>query len=83
MVSKKHFERITNPSDYVKESCQTCKFNFGEVCAGHDSLYGYGGTIKDDTAVCDEWDISLEAFSEERERYYETGIAKKPKQKKL
>ncbi|WP_047154486.1 hypothetical protein [Aneurinibacillus tyrosinisolvens] len=79
MNSKKHFDRLTNPSDYVKESCETCKFNFGDICAAHDSLYGYGSEITDYTAVCDEWDISLEAFSEERDRYYETGIPKKPK----
>ncbi|MEH7249258.1 hypothetical protein V7114_21080 [Neobacillus niacini] len=79
MKNKKHFKRLTDPSDYVEKNCETCKFNFGEICAAHDSLYGYGGKITDYNAVCDEWDITLEAFSEERERYYETGISKKPK----
>jgi hypothetical protein len=81
LVSKNHYGRLTDPSDYVKESCQTCKFNFGDICTAHDSFYGYGGNIKDDTITCSEWDISLEAFSEERNRYYETGISKKPKPK--
>lgn len=79
MNIKKHFERLTQPGDYVKETCQTCKFNFGRICAAHDSSYGYGGQITDDTIVCNEWDISLEAFSEERDRYYKTGIPKKAK----
>ena len=79
MINKKHYERLTSPADYVEETCQSCKFNFGDFCAAHDSLYGYGGKITDYTAVCNEWDISLISFSEERERYYETGISKKPK----
>lgn len=79
MDNKKHFERITGPSDYVEESCDTCKFNFGDICAAHNSLYGYGGTITDYSAVCSEWVESLFAFIEEKDRYYETGIAKKPK----
>lgn len=79
MNKNKHLHRLTQPGDYVTETCNTCKFNFGEICAAHDSVYGYGGKIIDYTAVCDEWDISLDAFSEERNRYYETGISKKPK----
>jgi sulfatase maturation enzyme AslB (radical SAM superfamily) len=81
---KDYFDRITEPSDYVEESCKTCKFNFSDqgICAAHDSLFGYGEKITDCNATCDQWMISLEAFSEERERYYETGISKTPKHKK-
>jgi hypothetical protein len=56
--------------DYVKHICETCEFNFGEICAAHDSLYGYGGKIEDFNATCKYWGISLEAFTKERNRYY-------------
>ncbi len=77
--NKKHYDRITSVDDYVQEKCMTCKFNFGDICAAHDSLYGYGNKITDFEATCEEWDISPEAFNEERNRYYSTGIAKTPK----
>jgi hypothetical protein len=67
-MGKNNFKRRTDPSDYVKKSCKTCEFNFGEICAAHDSLYGYGNEITDYNATCDQWEISYDAFSEEMER---------------
>ena len=79
MSGKKYYERQTSTEDYVAESCETCKFNFGDFCAAGDSLYGYGGTITDIKAVCDQWMISLHAFIEEMDRCESTGIPKQPK----
>lgn len=49
----------------VPHTCNTCEFNFGEMCAAHGSLYGYGGEITNEEATCDEWGISLHAYLEE------------------
>lgn len=52
--------------DLVEHTCKTCKYNFGEICAAHDSLYGYGGEITDYTATCGFWRISYPAYEEAR-----------------
>lgn len=49
-------------------ACSTCKFNFGVICAGHDSLWGYGGEIEDFNKGCDQWEISLDYFIELAEK---------------
>lgn len=65
MSRKNYFDRIRGPSDYVEESCKTCKFNFSDqgICAAHDSLFGYGEKITDCNATCDQWMISLAGIS--------------------
>lgn len=57
--------------DWVKKTCGTCEFNFSGICAAHDSLNGYGAKIDDPSLTCSQWEISLEEFSKERNRYYE------------
>ena len=44
----------------MKKDCSTCKFHFGETCAGHSEVYQYGEKITGDTKRCDGWSESFE-----------------------
>jgi len=49
----------------VKANCASCEFNMG-VCAGYgEGAYEYGEVITDNTKVCTDWGISLNAFIEQ------------------
>lgn len=52
-------------------SCDTCEFNFGDICAGHGKRLDnnedtYGMAINDALKMfekgCDDWGLSLLAF---------------------
>ncbi len=58
----------------VAESCETCEFNFGDVCAGHgvrtdNKEDTYGMPMGEAEAMfpngCEDWGISLDAFIEQ------------------
>ena len=55
----------------IKPSCNSCEFNFGNVCAGHGTRTDnqedtYGSLISEMVNMfpsgCDDWNISFEAF---------------------
>lgn len=52
----------------LNKSCETCEFNFGEVCACHDSMGGYGWKIDDFQVQRDCWKIGQEYFNHIIER---------------
>lgn len=58
----------------VEQSCATCEFNFGFVCAGHGTRTDNGedtyGMSMEEVEVmfpdgCDDYGISLDAFIEQ------------------
>jgi hypothetical protein len=61
-----------NPGDkLVEQSCSTCEFNFGDVCAGHSTRTDngqetYGMPMEEAYKMfpdgCDDYGISLGAF---------------------
>ncbi len=48
----------------VKRECNTCKFNFDDICVGHGEVYDYGEKIVDDIKCCDDWGTNLKYFTE-------------------
>lgn len=58
----------------VDKSCETCEFNFGDVCAGHGSRIDsgndtYGMPMEEAKRMfpegCEDYGISLDAFIEQ------------------
>ena len=58
----------------IKESCASCEFNFGDVCAGHGTRTDngkdtYGMRMEDAEKMfpegCEDYGISLESFIEQ------------------
>lgn len=58
----------------VEQSCATCEFNFGDVCAGHgirkdngEDTYGMPMTEAEKmfSEGCEDYGISLDAFIEQ------------------
>ena len=64
-----------NPGDkLIEQSCETCEFNFGSVCAGYgtrsdngEKTYGMSMDEAEDMFPqgCDDYRISLDAFIEQ------------------
>ena len=59
------------PCEKVKRSCDSCEFNFGDICAGYGTRtdngeYTYSMSIDDVKKMfpdgCDDWGISLRSF---------------------
>ncbi|MGD9676998.1 MAG: hypothetical protein AB7V16_01370 [Vulcanibacillus sp.] len=58
----------------IEPSCDSCEFNFGNVCAGHGTRRDnnedtYGSDIDEMKSMfpngCKDWGISLDAFIEQ------------------
>lgn len=58
----------------TKKSCETCEFNFGNVCAGYGKRTDNGkdtyGSDMDEMEImfpngCSDWGVSLNAFIED------------------
>ena len=47
----------------INKTCQTCEFNFDNICAG-DGNYRYGEKITNPDIECEGWGISFEYFSQ-------------------
>ena len=59
---------------YIEQSCDTCEFNFGNICAGNGTRIDnckntYGMSVEDAKKMfpegCEDYGISLYAFIEQ------------------
>ena len=74
-LSDKLIRMKADPGDkLVEQNCETCEFNFGNVCAGHGTRTDngedtYGMEMYDAVKMfpngCDDYGISLDAFIEQ------------------
>lgn len=57
----------------IIRNCNTCEFNFNQICAGHGDILSYGDAIPeelDNNVICTGWGVSFE--------YYDSLIEKVP-----
>jgi hypothetical protein len=74
-MDDKHRSAKAHPGDkLVPQNCDSCEFNFGEVCAGYGKRTDngkptYGMPMEEAQKMfpegCEDWGISLDSFIEQ------------------